>query len=157
MYILQNFYCIRHYFSIKYKKSIEKIKAKHVNRKELLREKFIFHSFLSPSFEQLGHSWYIFAKCTWKISRYIFMPPPLDKGGILCRSVCRSVGRSVGRSRSNHSSQPSVLSAQYRLTPSLDQYQTWCRDCTQWVDDPYWFLGHIFKGQGQTTLFSPVY
>ena len=26
----------------------------------------------------------------------------------------------------------------------------------QWVDDPYWFSGHIFKGQGQTTLLSPV-
>ena len=35
------------------------------------------------------------------------------------------------RSRSNHSSQPNVLSAQYFFTPSLDQYQTWCRGCTQ--------------------------
>ena len=32
----------------------------------------------------------------------------------------------VQRSRSNHSLEPSVLSAQYLLTPSLDQYQTWC-------------------------------
>ena len=57
----------------------------------------------------------------------------------------------VQRSRSSHSSQPTVLSAQYLLTPSLDQYQTWCRGCPQWVDDPYWFSGHIFKGQCQTT------
>ena len=48
-----------------------------------------------------------------------------------------------------------VLFAQYLLTPSIDQYQTWCRGCPQWVDDPYWFSGHMFKGQGQTTLLSP--
>ena len=30
-----------------------------------------------------------------------------------------------------------VLSAQCLLTPSLDQYQTWCSGCPQWVDDPY--------------------
>ena len=58
---------------------------------------------------------------------------PLEKGGIL---FCKlSVGRSVDQ----------VLSAQYLLTPSLDQYQTWCRGCPQWVDDPYWFSGHMFK------------
>ena len=57
----------------------------------------------------------------------------------------------VQRSRLNHSSQPSVLSGQYLLTPLLDQYQTWCRGCPQPVDDPYWFSGHMFKGQGQTT------
>ena len=62
----------------------------------------------------------------------------------------------VLRSRSNHSSQPSVLSAQYLLTPSLDQYQTWCKGCSQWVNDLYWFSGHIFKGQCQITLLSPV-
>ena len=62
----------------------------------------------------------------------------------------------VERLRSNHSSHPTVLSAQYLLTPSLDQYQTWCRGCPQWVDDPYWFWGHLFKGQGQTTLLSPL-
>ena len=49
-----------------------------------------------------------------------------------------------------------MLSAQYLLTPSLDQYQTWCRGCTQWVADPYWFSGHMFKGQGQTTLLGPL-
>ena len=45
----------------------------------------------------------------------------------------------VQRSRSNHSFEPTMLSAQYLLTPSLDQYQTWCRGCPQRVDDPYWF------------------
>ena len=82
---------------------------------------------------------------------------PLEKGGILfcnCRSVCRSVGRSVGRSVCRSVDQ--VLSGQYLLTPSLDQYQTWSRGCPQWVDDPYWFWGHMFKGQGQTTLLSPL-
>ena len=47
----------------------------------------------------------------------------------------------VKRSRSNHSSQPSVLSPRYLMTASFDQYQTWCRGCPQWVDDPYWFSG----------------
>ena len=42
------------------------------------------------------------------------------------------------------------------MTPLLDQYQTWWRGCPQWVDDPYWFSGHMFKGQGQTTLLSCV-
>ena len=62
----------------------------------------------------------------------------------------------VQRSRSVHSSQPPVLSDQYLLNPLRDQYQTWCRGCPQLVDDPYWFSGHMFKGQGQTTLLSPV-
>ena len=51
---------------------------------------------------------------------------PLEKGGILfCngRSVCLSVYRSVGRSVDQ------VVSAKYLLTPSPDQYQTWCRGC----------------------------
>ena len=80
----------------------------------------------------------------------IFMPPPpLEKGDILFCN-CRSVGRSVGRSVDQ------VLSAQYLLTPSLDKYQTWCSGCPQWVDDPYCFSGHMFKGQGQITLLSPL-
>ena len=62
----------------------------------------------------------------------------------------------VQRSRSNHSFEPSVLSAQYLLTPSLDQYQTLFRGCPQWVDDPCWFSGHMLKGQCQTTLHSPL-
>ena len=73
---------------------------------------------------------------------------PLEKGGILFCN-CLSVGRYVGRSV--------VLSAQYLLTPSLDQYQTWCRRCSQWVNDPYWFSSHMFKGQGQTTVLSTLY
>ena len=72
---------------------------------------------------------------------------PLEKGGILFCN-CLSVGRSVCRSVDQ------VLSGQYLLTPSLDQYQTWCRGCPQWVYDPYWFSGHMLKGQGQTTLLS---
>ena len=44
------------------------------------------------------------------------------------------------------------LAAQYFLTSSLDQYQTRCRGCAKKVDDP----GHMFKGQGQTTLLRPV-
>ena len=75
--------------------------------------------------------------------RYIFLCPPWNRGHIVLQ---RSAGRSVDQ----------VLSAQYLLIPSLDQYQTWCRSCPQWVDDPYWFSGHMFKGQGQTTLLSPL-
>ena len=63
----------------------------------------------------------------------------------------------VQRSMWNHSSQPSVMSAKYLLTPSLDHYQTWCRGCPQWVDDYYWFSGHMFKGQCETTLLSPLW
>ena len=73
---------------------------------------------------------------------------PLWKRGYIVLQL--SVGRYVGRSVDQ------VLSAQYLLTPSLDQYQTWCRGCPQWVDDPYLFSGHMFKGQGQTTLLFPV-
>ena len=38
------------------------------------------------------------------------------------------------------------------LQLSVGQYvgRLVCR--SQWVDDPYWFSGHMFKGQGQTTL-----
>ena len=59
-----------------------------------------------------------------------------------------TVGRSVCR--------PSVVRSISLLTPSLDQYQTWCRGCPQCVDDPSWFSGHLFKSQGQTTLLSPL-
>ena len=45
-------------------------------------------------------------------NRLIFMPPL--KKGVYCFAT---VGRSVDQ----------VLSAQYLLTLSLDQYQTWCR------------------------------
>ena len=72
---------------------------------------------------------------------------PLIKG-TYCFQL--SVGMSVGWSVVQ------VLSAQYLLTPSFDLYQTWCRRCLQWVDDPYWFSGHMFKSQGKTTLLSPL-
>ena len=51
----------------------------------------------------------------------------------------------------NHSSAHCVA-----RSVSFDQYQTWCRGSPQWVDDLYWFSGHMFKGQGQTTLLSPI-
>ena len=53
-------------------------------------------------------------------------------------------------------SEDQVLSTQYLLTPSLDQYQIWCRGCAQYVNDPYRFSGHMFKGQSQTILLSQV-
>ena len=87
---------------------------------------------------------------TWSIPNLVQGLSSMSKCSLL---IFRS---HVPRSRSNHSSQPTVLSAQYLLTPSLDQYQTWSRGCLQWVDDPYWFSGHMFKGQGQTTLMSPL-
>ena len=68
--------------------------------------------------------------------------PPLKRGAYWFATVCRSVDQ--------------VLSTQYLLTPSLDKYQTCCRGCPQLVDDPYWFSGHMFKGQGLTTLLSPL-
>ena len=65
--------------------------------------------------------------------------PPLKKGAYCFAtvgwSVRWSVGRSVGMSVCRSVDQ--VLSGQYLLTPSLDQYQTWCRGCPQLVDDPY--------------------
>ena len=75
-----------------------------------------------------------------------FLWPPWKRGHIVLQL---SVGEYVGRSVYNQ-----VLSAQYLLTPSLNKYQTWCRGCPQWVDVPYWFSEHRFKGQGQTTLLS---
>ena len=71
----------------------------------------------------------------------LFLCPPWKGGILFCN--CRSVNQ--------------VLSAQYLLTPSLDQYQTWCRVCLLRVDDFYWFSGHMFKVQGQTTLLSSLY
>ena len=87
---------------------------------------------------------------TWSIPNLVQGLPSISRLSLL---VFRS---HVQRSRSNHSSQPTVFFAQYLLTPSLDQYQTWCRGFPHWVDDPYWFSGHMLKGQGQTTLLSPV-
>ena len=84
--------------------------------------------------------------------RFVYMLVVIWKGKhiVLQLSVGRSVGMSVCRSVDK------VLSAHYLLTPSLDQYQTWCRGCPQWVDDPCWLSNHMFKGQGQTTLLSPL-
>ena len=87
---------------------------------------------------------------TWSIPNLVQGFPSMSRWSLL---IFRS---HVQRSTSNHSSQPTVLSTQYLLTPSLDQYQIWCRGCPQWVDDPYWFSGHMFKGQGQTTLEPSV-
>ena len=49
-----------------------------------------------------------------------------------------------------------VLQLSVGMSVCLVQYQTWCRGCPQWVNNPYWFSGHMFKGQGQTTLLSPL-
>ena len=87
---------------------------------------------------------------TWSILNLVQGLPSMSRWSLL---IFRS---HVQRSRSNYSSKPSVLSGQYLLTPSLDQYHTKCRGCNKWVDDDYWFSGHMFKGQGQTTLLSPL-
>ena len=48
--------------------------------------------------------------------------PPLKKRAYCFATVGQYIGRSVDQ----------VLSDEYLLTPSLDQYQTWCR-----VANPY--------------------
>ena len=70
---------------------------------------------------------------TWSIPNLMQGLPLTSRRSLLI------FGSHVQRSRSNHSSQPNVLSAQYILTSSLDQYQTWCRGCPQWLDDHNWF------------------
>ena len=92
------------------------------------------------------------------LSDQYLLTPSLDQYQTWCRGFPQwvDVRSHVQRSRSNHSSKPSVLSGQYLLTPSLDQYQTWFRGCPQWVHIPYWFWGHMLKGQGQATLDSPL-
>ena len=59
--------------------------------------------------------------------------------------VVRYVGRSVDQ----------VVSTQYLLTFSRSIPDLW-RGCPQWVNDPYWFSGHMLKGQGQTTILNPA-
>ena len=76
---------------------------------------------------------------TWSIPNLVQGLPSMSRWFLL---IFRS---HVQRSKLNHSSQPAVLSDRHLLTPSLDQYQTWCRGYPQWVDDPYWFSGHILK------------
>ena len=61
----------------------------------------------------------------WSIPNLVQGLPSMSKWSLL---IFRS---HVQRSRSHHSFEPTVLSAQYLLTPSLDQYQTWCRGCAQ--------------------------
>ena len=82
-----------------------------------------------------------------RVLSHIFMHP-LKKGGYCFATVGRSVGRSVCR--------PSVVRLiifwpLYLINAKLGE-----GGCPQWVDDPYWFSGHMFKGQGQTTLLSCV-
>ena len=74
---------------------------------------------------------------------------PLEKGGILFCN-CLSVGRYVGRSVDQ------VLSAQYLLTPSLDQYQTWCRRYPQLI-----FKSHVQRSRSihsfEPSVLSTLY
>ena len=60
---------------------------------------------------------------TWSIPNLVQGLPSMSRWSLL---IFRSHDQ---RSRSNHSSKPNVLSAQYLLTPSFDQYHTWCRGC----------------------------
>ena len=86
---------------------------------------------------------------TWSKTNLVQVLPSMSRWSLL-------IFRSHVKGQGHTTLESSMLSAQYLLTPSLDQYQTWCRCCPQWVDDPYWFSGHMFKGQGQTTLLSLV-
>ena len=101
--------------------------------------------------------WAQFVVCSISFDPFTCLIPNVVQGLLpISRWLLLIFWPHVQRSRSNHSSQPTVLSPQYHLTPSLDQYQTCSRGCPQWVDDHYWFSGHMFKGQGQSTLLSPV-
>ena len=84
---------------------------------------------------------------TWSIPNLVQGLPLMSRWSLL---IFRTYFQ---RLTPNYSYQPTLLSAQYLLTPSLDQYQTWCKCCPQLVDAPFWFWGHMFKGQGQP-LFS---
>ena len=66
-----------------------------------------------------------FHSFTWSIPNLVQGLPSMSRWSLL---IFRS---HVHRSMTNYSSQPTVLSAQYLLTPLLDQYQTWCRGCPQ--------------------------
>ena len=65
----------------------------------------------------------------WQYKSYSYgkmhIMPPMKKGAYCFATVGRYVGMSVCQSVDQ------MLSAQYLLTPSLDQYQTWCRVCPQ--------------------------
>ena len=81
----------------------------------------------------------------------IFMPP-LKKGTYCFAIVGRSVGMSVGRSVCRSVDQ--VLSAQYLLTPSLDQYHIcfWNISCISFKKyDHCLFSKNLVKCQGQSS------
>ena len=109
------------------------------------------HLHLNHPWSSILYAWFVWYMLSGREDTYFYAP--LEKGGILLCNY-RSVGRSVSMSVCWFVDQ--VLSGQYLLTPSFDQYQTWCKGCPQWVDDPYWSLGHIITGQGQPTLLRPV-
>ena len=92
-------------------------------------------------------------KLLWMIhlfnKHFIFMPP-LKKRAYCFATVGQYIGRSVDQ----------VLSDEYLLTPSLDQNQTWCRVCTQWVNDSYWFSrSHVQRSNhsSQANVLSDQY
>ena len=66
--------------------------------------------------------WYKYAK-TSLMKHTTTYYAPLEKRGLIVLQL------SVGRS--------DQVSAQYLLTPSLNQCRTWCRGCPQLVDDIY--------------------
>ena len=93
---------------------------------------------------ELAHSFFHYQKLYLiRLSNVYFFMPPLKKRAYCFATVGRSLGRSVCR--------PCVL-----LTPSLDQYQTWCRGCHRWVDDPYWFSrSHVQRSRSDHS-FDPT-
>ena len=93
-----------------------------------------------------------FEPFTWSKPNLVKGLPSLSRWSLL---IFRS---HVQRSRSNHSSQPNVLSGQYLLNPLLDQYQTWWRGCPQWVDDPY-FRSHVQRSRSnhKVNIFWPLH
>ena len=78
----------------------------------------------------------------YKYQVLIFIPPPPLKQGAYCFAL---VGQSVGWLYVDQ-----AMSAQYFLTTRLESCQTSYSGCQERVDVPYWFSGHIFKGEGQT-------
>ena len=79
----------------------------------------------------------------WSTSiKFLFLSPPFETRGILL-CTCRSVGRLIVCRPSDVRSIFFDYSA--RKFPNLVQWMPRER-----VDVPYWFSGHIFKGEGQT-------
>ena len=89
---------------------------------------------------------------------FIFMPP-LKKGAYCFATVGRSVGRLVGRSVGMlvglSVCRPSVF-----RSISFDPFTWLISNLVQGLPSmsrwSYWFSGHMFKGQGQTILLSPL-